>query len=178
MLILAHAGIGGRVASLASRSVAPGWCLLGALLPDLLDKPLFHATHLCARFLHSGVGVFTCTRTLGHSWILLLALVMVAAFQRSRLFLALALGAAVHVGLDVLQDALAPAPWFPTSVQALVFPLVEGGFGTHKSVAGPWVLVPFELLGLGCLLTWGDLRQALRTRAWRSLFRLEDSRDA
>lgn len=162
MFILAHMGIGGRTAQACNRSWSPGWLLLGALLPDLIDKPLYHAFGL-TQVGHPDAGLISCTRTLGHSGLFVIALALAALVLRSRVFAALAAGALTHVSLDVLQDALTSPTWYPTSLQALFFPLVDGRFGTHHSVTDLRIILPAEVIGLVCLLSWRNLRRPIVT---------------
>jgi hypothetical protein len=104
MFIFAHIGIGRKIASPWSRGL-PLWPLvLGCLLPDIIDKPLFYGF----RFLHwsAGESVITGTRTFGHTAILLILILAVSGILKSKTLSAVSLGMATHLLLDNVGDHL------------------------------------------------------------------------
>lgn len=67
------------------------------LLPDLIDKPLYY----------SRVSDFiSCTRTIGHTSLLCLALFALGFAFRKRALVAVALGMVTHLALDLSLDIL------------------------------------------------------------------------
>jgi len=140
MFILGHVGIGSRLGTLLpSVRAAPrrGWLILGTLLPDLIDKPLYYGLPLLTGS-DEGGGLISCTRTVGHSALFAALLwLAVRALGRRAEALALLVGMATHWLLDLggdvsgyLTHALGvtskPAGW--SSLKALLFPLVGGHF--------------------------------------------------
>lgn len=106
MLFLAHMGIGSRLVKPWTQSL-PKWALLlGTMLPDLIDKPVYYGLLFYARMMGTTMGLLNNSRTIGHTALFLLAFTGVAMVRRSRLFAALALGIATHLILDNLNDSL------------------------------------------------------------------------
>lgn len=99
MFIFGHLGIGTQLLSPWIRRLPLRAVLLGTLLPDLLDKPLYY-------LFGSESGLICGTRTFGHTGIFLLAICVVTFLARSRTLAALALGVASHALLDNLSDRL------------------------------------------------------------------------
>src|SRR5436190_18659350 len=99
MFVLGHVGIGRTIASAKSCHLPFLAFAVGAVLPDVIDKPLYY-TRL--------FGLVTCTRTFGHTGLFLLAVVAGALWTRSPVARALALGAATHPILDGVLDLLSP----------------------------------------------------------------------
>lgn len=92
MWITAHLAIGyvlGRRPSLDVR-----WCLLGSLVPDMIDKSLGH------------LGVLPAYQTVSHSLIGLAAVAILVAYATSRETLAFAIAWAAHLLADVFQLAV------------------------------------------------------------------------
>src|SRR5258708_4279712 len=80
----------------AARRVSPDglpWFLLGPLLPDLIDKPLYYALRLA---LGHPAWIVVGTRTFGHT--LLFVLLLFAVLPR-RIGAALSLGMLTHLSL-------------------------------------------------------------------------------
>lgn len=141
MFILGHAGIGSRLGALVPRvqaAHAPGWLLLGTLLPDLIDKPLYYAMKAATGREGAELGLISCTRTIGHSALFALVVWLVLrALRRRAAALAVLVGMATHWLLDLggdvtgyLSHALGTSstPASFSSVRALLFPLLGGHF--------------------------------------------------
>jgi hypothetical protein len=150
---LGHAMLpAGAVHLLQRRGHLAGWdvrvVMLGALLPDFVDKPLSWLGLVEARHGH----------WVGHSLLAALALLALALALRSRAprGLALAAGTATHSLLDRL-------PW--TEPQAWLWPLLgpfpQGSFGDPlASLASSAWMLGGEVLGAAVLawLAWDALR--------------------
>lgn len=152
MFPLGHVGLTVLLARLSGRQVpawalAPFWALaVGAMLPDLLDKPLGHV------LLGWGNG-----RIFFHGALFALAVTASAlAVRRLRpaafpIAAALALGCWTHLAFDRLWE----------NPQALLFPLLGTEFPHHEFAAFTWVQMlladPYtqitEALG-ACALAW------------------------
>lgn len=118
MFVLGHLGIGRAMLGRARWRLPAVAFLVGALLPDIIDKPLYYA-HV-ARYV-SG------TRTFAHTGLFLCALALTAALRRSRVWNAVAIGVATHLVLDGVIDLFtsgASAEWI-----AFTWPFLHTQFG-------------------------------------------------
>lgn len=88
--------------------LSPALLVLGAALPDVIDKP--------AR----AVGLFELFHTVGHSFVVLLGLAVVA--YRSRRWVALWVGWASHLALDALHMLVNGRP---ADIQFLAWPFIR-----------------------------------------------------
>ena len=188
MLPLSHLGIGLRLAKPFGR-LPVRWVLLGTLLPDLIDKPLYYGLKFALEPAHPALGIITGTRTFGHTGLLLVTLLGWAlAFgkhptRRGR-FAALAVGMATHLFLDAVADRLTPPlPGHvrePSTLMALLFPYYgrfatlpfEGATAHLRSHLRGFTL-SMEVVGF-ILLSW-ELWTRERSREilteWRRRFR-------
>ena len=182
MLPLAHLGIGSKLASPWSKDL-PKWALLtGTMLPDLIDKPLYYGLSFVTDKHGAGLGLISCTRTLGHTAILLLGITLLAAARNSRLLAALALGVATHLLLDNLSDSL--SDYFVHDIDrihqhsallALLWPFYTHYFATSpfKNLAGH-MDASFSPISLGGELLGAAIHRgitgnpATRRRSWSS----------
>ena len=159
MFVFGHIGFGRLLVGSRGRGLPALPLLLGMLLPDLIDKPLYDS-HI--------FSVVTCTRTFGHTG-LLIALVLVLAYaRRSSALLAVGLGMVTHVALDCLLDLLTSTSM--SALVALTWPFFDTHFSTYdmsitdhlrRLVATP--VLSTELIGLG-LIAW-EYRRSRQVRA-------------
>lgn len=146
------------------------WLLLGTLLPDLVDKPLYYALVLATGRHGAELGLLSSSRTVGHT--LLFALALRLVFGRGPGG-ALAAGACTHLFLDVLSDLASqafvalgwsdpgPPALGPSTLAAVFFPLLGPHFpiqpfkdlGEHLVASVRAWTLGSELLG-GLLLWW------------------------
>ncbi len=162
MFPLGHLGIGTFAA--ARRVSADGlpWFLLGTVLADLVDKPLYYGLHLA--FGHP-VWIVVGTRTFGHT--LLFVLVLFAVLPRC-VGAPLSLGMLTHLALDGFGDLLGPLfPSLdrhlnsPSILHAIFFPLLGLQFPLmpfkdaleHAATLGDPRILVGELVG-AALLIW------------------------
>jgi hypothetical protein len=148
MFVLGHIGIGRRLVGFRGRALPTLPLLLGTLLPDLIDKPLYYL-HLSR--------VVSCTRTFGHTGLLLALVLGLAYLRRSKALLALGLGMATHVALDCLLDFLTSDS--RSALIAFAWPLLDLHFATvdmsvldHLRRLFTLPVMVSELIGLGLIL--------------------------
>ena len=125
------------------------------LLPDVIDKPLYYA-HLS--------DFISCTRTFGHTGVLMALVLLAGIAMGRRAPVALAVGMATHVlldcALDVMKGDAASSAW-----RAATWPLMGPGFteidrmslATHL-----WGLVNVQVMVaevLGAGLLWWSFRR-------------------
>jgi len=99
--------------------------VLGALLPDLIDKPLYYTFVFATGKRGYEVGLISGTRTFGHTAALLGLVILTAVLSRRRELVGLAWGMASHLFLDNLGDLTAgrDALTDPTTLDGFLFPL-------------------------------------------------------
>ena len=160
MFALGHLGIGKKIATWPYRSfsrVEKYAFFLGALLPDLIDKPLFYIP-----FWLTGrpAGILTGTHLFAHTAVFLLVLAAAAWLTRSRPVRAVAIGVATHLFLDCVGLSMDRG--------TLLWPLFGWRFphypfrnlGHHLSMILSPVTLAGELLGAAILLwDWWRMRR-------------------
>lgn len=162
MFVLGHLGLGKLIAARPYRGFsAPEKraFFTGALLPDLIDKPLFYIP-----FWLTGrrVGILSGTHLFAHTGLFLLVLTAAARFRRSSLLRALAIGVATHFVLDCVGLSM--------DLRTLLWPLFGWHFPVYPfrnleqhlwTVMNPITLAG-ELLG-GAALLWSYRRSSARS---------------
>ena len=126
MLPLGHLGIGLQVARPLRRDLPLKPLLIGTLLPDLIDKPLYYGLSWATGRQGFDLGLISGTRTFGHTLLFAASLAAVAAAKRSKTLAALALGTATHLILDVVTDIFTRRADF--SMRVLAWPLLGWQF--------------------------------------------------
>jgi hypothetical protein len=104
MWIFGHLGLGAQLASPFAKRLPFYWILLGTLVPDLIDKPLYYSLFLATGLSGDDLGWISCTRTVGHTGILLILVFALARIKKSKILIALGLGMITHLLLDGFQD--------------------------------------------------------------------------
>lgn len=166
MFVLGHLGLGKAVALRPYRHFTRRdrrIFLAGALLPDLLDKPLYYGAAWWTGRQGGAIGLISGTHTFGHTGLFLLTLTGIAVITRSSAARALALGVATHYLLDVIGLSL--------DHHTILWPLCGwrfpfypfSGLGQHLST----ILRPVTLAGevLGAAVLWWDHRRRRRASA-------------
>ena len=160
MFALGHLGIGKKIAARPYGRFAHGEkraFLLGALLPDLIDKPLFYVPF----WLTGARGeILSGTHLFAHTALSLLLLVAVARLTRARFVGAVAIGVATHFVLDCVGLSM--------GLGTLLWPLFGWHFpaypfkslGHHLATILNPITLAGELVGAAILL-W-DWRRARR----------------
>jgi hypothetical protein len=125
LFVLGHVGIGPRLLGSLRRRLPARWLLLGCLLPDLIDKPLFYGllwTEGHADALIRG------SRSVGHSGLFLLALIALAAIARRPSMWAVAAGVVTHLALDIAGELITGAAPDSSIWMAIFYPAFDGSF--------------------------------------------------
>jgi hypothetical protein len=171
VFVLGHLGIGAWLARPWTRGGQLRLVLLGALLPDLIDKPLYYGLSWATGLQGAALGLISSTRTFGHTALFALA-VLGALWSRGGA--AIALGMATHLVLDLGGDAVAllvpsaPPRAGPPTLAAVLWPLLGlqfpvspfKGVGEHLLAAGNAYNVAGE--AVGALLLFRLWRRARR----------------
>ena len=160
MFALGHLGLGKKLATRPYRRFSRAEKVaffLGALLPDLIDNPLFYLPYWLTGG-RSADGILSGTRLWSHTLLFLLALVVAAMVTRARPMRALAIGVVTHIALDCASLTMT---W-----TTLLWPLLGWrfppypfrGLGEHLAT----ILSPITLVGevLGAAVLLWDWRKA------------------
>lgn len=137
MFIFGHLGIGLQLAKPVRRKLPLKPLLLGTLLPDLVDKPLYYGLSWATGRRGYDIGLISGTRTFGHTILFTAAIAAYAAARRSKAAAAVALGCATHLVLDAVTDVFVRRADFSLSV--FLWPFLGwkfpgttyGGLGEH-----------------------------------------------
>ena len=164
MFIFGHLGIGRRLASPWRARLPALPLMVGMLLPDLIDKPLYYAR--ISPFISS-------TRTVGHTALFLILLWGYAQVRRSSVAAALAVGVVTHLLLDGFIETFDPRG-LSASWHALAWPFFSQHFATlyiqtmsqHLEMMWAWPVAIGELVGVG-LIGW-EVWQGRRGSASKS----------
>jgi hypothetical protein len=125
LFVLGHVGIGTRLIPGLRQRVPARWLIVGCLLPDLIDKPLFYGL-LWAEG-HPDL-LISGSRSIGHSGLLLVALLALSLATRRPAAWALCAGLATHLVLDIGGELLADATPESSIWLAISFPLLGWRF--------------------------------------------------
>jgi hypothetical protein len=160
MFALGHLGLGKTVAARPYGRFSRGETrafLLGALLPDLIDKPLFYLPFWITG---RSAGILSGTHLFAHTGLFLLLLSGTAAVTRSRQLRALAIGVATHFLLDCvgLSMGLGTLLWPLLGWRFPAYPF--RGLGQHLLTMLNPITLAGELVGAAILLR--DYRRARR----------------
>src|SRR4051812_43545813 len=104
MFVFGHLGIGSKLATPWAQGLPRRWLLVGTLLPDLIDKPLYYGLSFATGKSGTDLGLISGTRTFGHTALFLVLLALGSIIRRSRILAALALGTATHLLIDNFGD--------------------------------------------------------------------------
>lgn len=148
MLPLAHLGIGSLLGRPFLKKIQPKWLLVGTLLPDLIDKPVFFLMGVYAYFDHG--GWVPGKRGFAHTLLFLAILAVVGGLRRSRVLIAISIGVCTHLILDLFSK-LPGSHGMRESLSVFLWPLMGTDFPTLSYGMHGWVAIGFEFLG-GVLL--------------------------
>jgi len=170
LFVLGHTVLGSQLVQLLRRQLPLGWLVLGTLLPDLIDKPLYYGLVFATGRDGAELGLISGTRTIGHTGLLLAALAAAAAIARSTRLAAVAWGSASHLALDLLTDLVRQPREGPSGIHAVLFPLLGPHFPIsrlsvtdHLLTVRDWSIAVSEALGAAVLI-WLLVRRWKRRR--------------
>jgi hypothetical protein len=159
MFVLGHVGIGRLIVGARGRALPVVPFVVGAILPDLIDKPLYYS-HLS--------DFVSCTRTFGHTGLLLGTIAAVAAVKRSPAWTAVALAMATHLLFDGILDLQSRA--VSSTFIAFAWPFYSTHFASFEMTSPLQHLFKITRLDilatetLGALFLWREYLQTKRTR--------------
>jgi hypothetical protein len=166
MFALGHLGIGKRLAARPFRHFSPvdkRMFFVGALLPDLIDKPLYYIPAWLTGKHGAAAGILSGTHLFAHTGLFLLVLAIAGLATRSRPLRALAIGVTTHLVLDFVGLSM--------NLRTLLWPLFGWRFPTYpfRSI-GEHLGTFFRPLtfiseALGGAILWWDYRKARRRPA-------------
>ena len=147
---LAHLGVGSVMGRACSSRLPFRWLLLGTLLPDLIDKPVYFGLGVY-EYLRTG-GWIPGKRGVAHTALFLLLLVGVAIARKSAPWFAVAVGTATHLFLDVISKLIGTHNQLHGTMAVLFWPLLGWNFPTLPYGLHGWLAFVFELIGLALLM--------------------------
>ena len=162
MFVLGHVGIGRRLVTRAYAAFSRRerrLFILGALLPDLIDKPLYYIPSWITGKTGAALGLIAGTHSFAHTGLFLLLLAGAAALVRRRhsvhrgALRALALGSATHLALDTIGLTMNAATMFWPLLGWQFTAFTHRGLGEHLWTIFRPVTLTGELLG-GAVLAW------------------------
>jgi hypothetical protein len=157
MFVFGHIGLGRALIGRWRHTLPSLPLTLGMLLPDIIDKPLYYARLW---------PFFSCTRTLGHTGVFLLLLLLSGYWTRRPSLIALSIGASTHVGLDLCLDLINHTSPSPSWI-ALTWPVLNTSFATFyftfsEHIARLWATTSVVVAEAGGLFLLG--REAMSFR--------------
>lgn len=161
MFAFGHAGIGRRLAGRAYRAfsvIERRTFLVGCLLPDLIDKPLYYIPAWLTGKHGAQLGLIAGTHSFGHTSLFLLVLAAAAGFTHARSVRALAIGVATHLGLDVVGMTMDAATLLWPLLGWSFSPFRHRGLGAHLWTVLRPVTLGGEIVGAAILL-WDYVKQ-------------------
>jgi hypothetical protein len=138
MYLFGHLGIGLKLASPWRKGLSRRLILLGTILPDLIDKPLYYGLSWYTGKSGADLGIIAGTRSFGHTAVVLLAMTFTSFVFRIRSLAAVSIGVATHLLLDNLGDRFVSGHDF--TLRALLWPCLGWQFpaypfsGMHQHV--------------------------------------------
>ena len=135
MHLFGHMGIGSSLLKPWTRSKnlrSPlKWVLLGTILPDLIDKPLYYGMSWITGKTGAEIGIISGTRTFGHTLIFFSLLTLLCILTRAHRLLSVTLGLATHLFLDGVSSSVIGDPqngYF----QVILWPLISWSFPPYS----------------------------------------------
>jgi len=126
MFVFGHLGIGLKLASPWRKGLSRRLILLGTILPDLIDKPLYYGLSWMTGKSGADLGMIAGTRSFGHTAVALLLMTLTAFIFRIRWLAAISIGVATHLLLDNLGDRLLLGR--DATIRALAWPFMGWQF--------------------------------------------------
>jgi hypothetical protein len=121
LFVFGHVGIGTRLLGKWRHRLPARWLILGCLLPDLIDKPLFYGL-LWLRG-HPD-PLISGSRSVGHTGLFLVSLLAFALLSRRAAAWAVVAGVATHLALDIAGELVVGSRPEASIWLAILFPLM------------------------------------------------------
>lgn len=154
MLVFGHLGIGLWLVKkspsrlVGTTAVSKFSVFAGALLPDLIDKPVYYTLAWSLQKSGLEIGILGSTRTFGHTFLFFLILLSFSYLKKSPLLRGVALGVLSHFVLDFVIDPKAAVSVLWPTLGWQFPPVPFRAIHTHiLSTLRPSVIL-CELLGL------------------------------
>lgn len=128
MMPLGHLGIGTTLVRPFTAKRPFRFVMLGTLLPDLIDKPLYEVFKFSTGRCGDSIGLISGTRTLGHTALFCALIWVLALKQKSSSLIALAWGVISHLVLDQVVDWFGWYGHVPEGPSALLWPFLNTNF--------------------------------------------------
>ena len=125
MFVLGHVGVGTRLLGALRHRLPARWLIVGCLLPDLIDKPLYYGLLWGRGYVDP---VIVGSRSIGHTGIFLVALLAGALLSRNAAAWALFAGVLTHLLLDIGGEIATGADPERSIWLAVLFPLLGWRF--------------------------------------------------
>lgn len=156
MFLLGHLGIGSRLVRPFTKGLSYRMVLLGTVLPDLIDKPLYYILSWTTGKKGADLGLISGTRTFGHTAAFLIVITLTAVVRKSKPLAALALGIASHLLLDSLADIWSGKAYSQSIQEVILWPFSNWhfpitpyhGIAEHLSIWNRPVVFWGEVVGL------------------------------
>jgi LexA-binding, inner membrane-associated putative hydrolase len=158
MFPLAHLGIGSAITRLFSVRLPFRWVLVGTVLPDLIDKPIFFLLGRC----FPAAGWEAGKRGFAHTLVFLLLLAALSRAKKSPALWAITAGTATHLVLDVISKSTEGSATALGSLRVLVWPFAGWSFPTLAHGMHGIEIWTFELIGLGLLALQCWMRRSMK----------------
>jgi|SRR3954467_4294999 inner membrane protein len=165
MFALGHLGIGKKLAARPFRGFSRAdrrAFFVGALLPDLIDKPLYYIPAWLTGKDAAAAGILSGTHLFAHTGLFLVVLAGVALVTRSGPARALVIGVATHFVLDFVGLSMnwATLLWPFLGWQFPTYPFRS--LGQHLGT----IFNPITFIGetLGAAILWSDYRKHRKSR--------------
>jgi hypothetical protein len=161
LFIFGHLGVGERLVRQIKKDRLFFWTLLGCLLPDLIDKPLYWGLVEWTGLRGSDLGLISGSRTIGHTLVFSGFIYVLGTIGKSYRATSVAVGCLSHLLLDFVEDRLMLRSFFENGADvSIFFPLMGWRFpvspmasiSDHFDVLVRWPVLIFEALGLYWLL--------------------------
>src|SRR5438046_1788161 len=104
MFIFGHLGIGTKLVTSWGRKFPLFALLIGTILPDVIDKPLYHGLAYVIGHDEARQTLISGTRTFGHTALFLGIVVAIAYLKNSAALKAVGLGISTHLLIDNIGD--------------------------------------------------------------------------
>jgi LexA-binding, inner membrane-associated putative hydrolase len=162
MFPLAHLGIGSAITRLVSVKLPFRWVLVGTVLPDLIDKPIFFLLSRC----FPEAGWEAGKRGLAHTLVFLSLLAALSRARKSPALSAVTAGTATHLALDVISKSTEGSSTALGSLRVLVWPFAGWSFPTLSRGMHGIEIWTFELIGLALLVLQCSMRRPGGRARW------------